>query len=174
MKTTLLAALIFSCITSLSHADPKAKKETSKPAETVKKAVKKAEGAEKKAEKKTTELSDADKALQENAKKAYAELTAAQKARFMDLVNKGDSKVLQEVDGLGEVKAKSIIAKRPFASAEDVIMVEGIGEDTFNNIIAFAKDKNAKAEPKAETEKKPEAKTEKKAAATKEEKPKKK
>ena len=190
MKKSILLALTLGLFSSLSHAADKTKKteaaapaaaETKKAEKAEKKAEPKAEKKaeakpEKKAEKKPAakpgELSDADKELLAGAKKQADTLTASQKSKLLDLVNKGDEKAIQEINGLGEVKAKAIIAKRPFTAVEDVVMVDGIGEGTFGNIITFAKGEQAKEEPKKEEKKAAPAKEEKKAEPKAEKKPK--
>lgn len=171
MKKSLLLTLALGLFTSLSQAAPK-KVEEAKPAvEAAKKAVKDEVKPAAKAEtKKTTpkskqkpeELSESDKALLAGAKKKVDALTATQKEKLLDYANKGDVKALTAVDGVGEVKAKAIIAERPFTNGEGLIMVDGIGEGTFDNILASITGAKAKAEPKKE-EKKAEPKTEKKA-----------
>ena len=189
MKKSILLALTLGLFSSLSNAAEKTKKteaaapaaaETKKAEKAEKKAEPKAEKAEKKAEAKPEkkpaakpgELSDSDKELQADAKKQADTLTASQKSKLLDLVNKGDEKAIQEINGLGEVKAKSFIAKRPFTAVEDVVMVDGIGIGTFGNIITFAKGEQAKEEPKKEEKKAAPAKEEKKAEPKAEKKPK--
>jgi pyruvate dehydrogenase E2 component (dihydrolipoamide acetyltransferase) len=180
MKKSILLTLALGLFTTFSPAAPKKTEEAKPTAAEAKKAAKeeakptaKAAAKEevKPAVKKTTpkskqkpeELSEADKALLAGAKKQVDALTATQKAKLLELANKGDIKALTTVDGVGEVKAKAIVDERPFTNGEDLIMVEGIGEGTFGNILTFVKGGQAKAEPKKE-EKKAEPKTEKKEA----------
>jgi DNA uptake protein ComE-like DNA-binding protein len=180
MKKSILLTLALGLFTTFSPAAPK-KTEEAKPAAEAKKPAAKEEAKPtakaaakeeaKPAAKKTTpkskqkpeELSDDDKALLAGAKKQVDALTATQKTKLMEFANKGDIKALTTVDGVGEMKAKAIVAERPFANGEDLIMVEGIGEGTFGNILTFIKGDQAKAEPKKE-EKKAEPKVEKKEA----------
>ena len=149
-----------------SKTDPKAAAKTPAPkAETKPAAKPEAPKAEKKPAKKTLdkpgELSESDKELVASAKKKSATLTAAQRTKLLDLANKGDAKSLQEIDGVGETKAKAIIKDRPFTNVEDIIMVDGVGEGTFDKILTFAKgdQKEASAKP---VEKKPAPKADKK------------
>jgi len=92
------------------------------------------------AEKKSRELSAADQALLAHAQKESAKLSDAQTRKLLDLVNTGDGKALQDIPGIGEVKSKSITKARPFKSVADLIMVEGIGEVTFDEIVKWTKD----------------------------------
>jgi DNA uptake protein ComE-like DNA-binding protein len=112
---------------------------------------------------KPEELSEEDKALLAGAKKKVDALTATQKAKLLEYTNNGDVKTLTTVDGIGDVKAKAIIADRPFANGESLIMVDGIGEGTFDNVLAFIKGEQGKAEPKKD-EKKADPKADKKEA----------
>jgi DNA uptake protein ComE-like DNA-binding protein len=182
MKTSILLTLALGLFTTFSTAAPKKTdevksaagdvKKTSKDAvketkEAVKETVKPAAKVEPKTEKKAApkskqkpeELSADDAALLAGAKKKVDALTASQKTKLMDLANKGDIKALTDIDGVGEGKAKNIVAERPFESGEGLIMVDGIGEGTFDKILTYIKGDQAKDEPKKE-DKKPEVKKE--------------
>jgi DNA uptake protein ComE-like DNA-binding protein len=127
-----------------------------KAAEAKKKVTEKAE--------KPGELSAADQALVDHAKKSAAKLTPTQKKKLLDLVNTGDDKSVQELPGIGAVKAESVKKARPFKGIEDLILVDGIGEATFDGIVKWA------GEPKKPEEKpapKEEPKEPKKAPAKK-------
>jgi len=104
-------------------------------AETTKPADSKPAKEEKKAEK---GLSDADKALLDHAKKSSEKLSAGQKSKLMDLLNKGDDKALNDIPGVGPIKANHIKKARPLKSLDDLILVDGIGEKTFDEIITWA------------------------------------
>ena len=104
--------------------------ETTKPAPNTKPAKE-----EKKAEK---GLSDADKALLDHAKKSSEKLSAGQKSKLMDLLNKGDDKALNDIPGVGMIKANHIKKARPLKTLDDLILVDGIGEKTFDEIITWA------------------------------------
>lgn len=131
-----------------------------KAAEAKKKVTEKAE----KATDKPGELSAEDQALVDHAKKSAAKLTPTQKKKLLELVNTGDDKSVQELPGIGAVKAESIKKARPFKGVEDLILVDGIGEATFDGIVKWA------GEPKKPEEKpapKEEPKEPKKAPAKK-------
>ena len=183
MKKLLPFALALSLLTPLAHADKKTEAAKEKPAATEPKPAaaetKPAATATKKTDKKTTEKkpaattepSESDKALLADAKKEADALTDAQRTKVMELLNTGDAKALQAVDGIGEVRAKNLIAKRPFAKVEDAAMVDGVGIETFKNLIATATGAPKAEKPKTEKPKtdpkmteKPKAKTEKPAA----------
>ncbi|BCU75633.1 helix-hairpin-helix domain-containing protein [Luteolibacter sp. LG18] len=150
---------------SLLAADPapKAADAKDKAAETSKK-EKKAEPAadkakDKKAEEKPGE-SAADKALLAHAAKSSATLTEPQKAKLLDIANSGDDKALEAIPGVGAVKAGAIKAARPLKSVDDLILVKGIGEKTFDGIVKWAAGDFKAEEKPAKEEKKPAAKPE--------------
>jgi len=84
-------------------------------------------------------LSEADRALLQFAEKKAKTLSPAQTARLLERLNKGTAETLQSLPGIGEVKAQAIRQGRPFATVSSLILVHGIGEKTFEDIIAFAK-----------------------------------
>ncbi len=51
-------------------------------------------------------------------------------------INKATAEELEELPGIGPVKAKAIIDGRPFAKPEDVMKVRGIKDETFGKIKA--------------------------------------
>lgn len=87
-------------------------------------------------------------------------LTAPQKTKLLDILNKGDDKALQSLPGIGDVRAKSIVAARPIADPVDLVKVDGIGDATLAEIVAHAKagfpvaEKKDTAEHKVVTKKK--------------------
>ncbi len=142
MKKLIPFAIAFGLMMPLAHAQTKTEATKDKttaadPAKPEKKA--KATTADKKKEAKPAELSESDKALLADAKKEADALSPAQNTKLLELLNKGTAKELEAVEGIGEVRSKSIIAKRPFAKAEDVAMVDGVGIETFKNLCASVK-----------------------------------
>ena len=134
---------------------------------------------------KPEELSASDKALLAHGEKEAAKLTPSQQSKLLDLVIKADQKDLTAIPGVGEIKSGNIVAKRPVRNVADLIMIDGIGESTFDGIIKWTKDgmktpepsdkpaaAPAKPEPKATKEAKPAAAREeapaRKPASTKE------
>lgn len=97
-------------------------------------------------------------------------LTASQRTKLLTLLNEGDDKALINLPGIGETRAAAIKKARPFADVTDVMKVEGVGDNTFAEMVA-----NAKAGFPSKTEVKKEEAAEKKAPpAKKKETPKKK
>ncbi|MGC4015175.1 MAG: helix-hairpin-helix domain-containing protein [Luteolibacter sp.] len=151
---------------SLLAADPapKAAETKDKAAEAASKKEKKAApaAAEKKKEEAKPGESAADKALLAHAAKSSATLTEPQKAKLLDIANSGDDKALQDIPGVGEVKAANIKKARPLKSVDDLILVDGIGEKTFDGIVKWAAGdfkatEKTKKEEKKPAETKPEA-----------------
>jgi DNA uptake protein ComE-like DNA-binding protein len=88
--------------------------------------------------KETGELSAEDKALLDHAAKSSAKLTAAQKTKLLEILNTGDDKALNDLPGVGMIKSGHIKKARPFKGVNDLILVEGIGEKTFDEIVVWA------------------------------------
>jgi len=187
IRSSLLALLI--CSVPLAQADTKKTaapdkapktEEAEKPAPTKEKPSAKAET---KPAAKPDAVDPADQALLNHANKELKKLTPAETTSLLKLSNEGSPADLQNIPGIGETKSAAIKKARPIKSADQLIMVDGIGEVTFNGIVKWVKDgmpKNAaaakpaaKPEPKQEpkTEPKPAAKTEPKPAAKADAKP---
>lgn len=152
MKKLLPLAIALGLMMPLAHAQKPAETAKEKPAaaDTKKpeKAAKEA-AADKKKEAKAAAPSAADKKLMADAKKTAAALTPAQNKKVLEMLNTGDEKTIEAVEGIGDVKAKAIVAKRPYAKVEDVVMVEGIGIETYKNILATVNPAVKEAKPKA-------------------------
>jgi DNA uptake protein ComE-like DNA-binding protein len=116
---------------------------------------------------KPEELSAADKALLAHGEKEAGKLTPTQQSKLLDLVNKAEQKELTAIPGVGEVKSGNIVAKRPVRNVADLIMIDGIGESTFDGIIKWVKEGMKTPEPTAKpsTTAKPEPKESKTAPA---------
>jgi DNA uptake protein ComE-like DNA-binding protein len=164
MKKLLPLALALGLMMPLAHAQKKTEPAKEKPAAAE---TKPAAAETKKPEKKTKEAtadkkkepSAADKQLMAEAKKVADSLTDAQRAQLLDLLNKGDDKALEAVEGIGAVRAKNIIAKRPYTKVEDVAMVDGIGIATFKNLAATVNPAAKTEKPKTTKEKAPKPET---------------
>ena len=90
-------------------------------------------------------------------------LTAAQKTKLMKVINEGDDKALVAIPGVGETRAAAIKKARPVADVLDLLKIDGIGEGTFSEIIAYAKAGMPEAAKKADAPaEKPKAKSTKK------------
>lgn len=81
-------------------------------------------------------------------KKEAAALTPDQTSKFLQLLNQGDDKGLQEIKGIGKARSAAIIAKRPYATVEDLAKVESINSSAYPAIITFAKGEQPTAAPK--------------------------
>jgi DNA uptake protein ComE-like DNA-binding protein len=144
-------------------AEPGKKKSDSGTVETEKNPEKGATGKKpadtkpadtKPADKKSSGVSNAGQTLVVHAEKESANLTDAQSKKLLDVLNTGDDVAIEAIPGVGEVKAKALKQARPFRSVVSLIMVEGIGEVTFDAIIKWTKDgmtetATAKPTPKA-------------------------
>jgi DNA uptake protein ComE-like DNA-binding protein len=112
------------------------------------------------ADKKSSGVSNAGQTLVVHAEKESANLTDAQSKKLLDVLNTGDDVAIEAIPGVGEVKAKALKQARPFRSVVSLIMVEGIGEVTFDAIIKWTKDgmpETATAKPTPKAAEKPAA-----------------
>jgi DNA uptake protein ComE-like DNA-binding protein len=90
-------------------------------------------------------------------------LTAAQKTKLMKVINEGDDKALNALPGVGETRAAAIKKARPVKDVMDLLKVEGIGEETFSELVKYAKSSAAEPKKKAEgSSDKPKSKSTKK------------
>lgn len=112
------------------------------------------------AEKKDVTAEDKPSAKSEAEAKT---LTAAQKTKLMKVINEGDDKSLVALPGIGETRAAAIKKARPVGDVLDLLKIEGIGEQTFSDLIKYAKAGMPEATKKEETsESKPKSKSTKK------------
>jgi len=98
--------------------------------------------AEAPAKKKSAAKAKAEATTDAPSAKAQAlskSLTAAQRTKLLDIINKGDEKTLQTLPGIGETRAVAVKKARPFADPVDLVKVDGVGEGTLEEIVAHAK-----------------------------------
>jgi DNA uptake protein ComE-like DNA-binding protein len=67
-------------------------------------------------------------------------LTPAQRARLLDVLNKGRDESLRSLPGVGETRLAAIKQARPFNDITEVTQVPGIGEGIFIDFVKHAKD----------------------------------
>jgi competence protein ComEA len=78
----------------------------------------------------SSEITKSAKNVQTTAKSAAAKLAPGTKIN----INTADQSMIEKLPEIGPVKAKAIIAGRPYASIEDVMKVKGIKGKTFDAI----------------------------------------
>ena len=66
-------------------------------------------------------------------------LTPAQEDKLLVLLNEGTMEELDAIPGVASTRADSIISARPYASVHEIILVEGVGNATFEKILAHGK-----------------------------------
>ena len=99
----------------------------------------KSKGKAKSDDKAKTTPDSADDAELKKAETLLKGLPASKKASFKKLLNSGKAEELTELPGIGDATAGAIIKARPFESAAHLILVNGIGETTFANIVKSLK-----------------------------------
>jgi len=77
-------------------------------------------------------------------------LTPSQNTKLLALLNEGEEAALVAIPGVGETRAAAIKKARPFKDVTEVAKVDGVGEGTFAEMVAYAKAGFPKSEAKAE------------------------
>lgn len=70
---------------------------------------------------------------------AKLDLTPTQEDKLLTLLNEGTVEDLDAIPGIAMTRADSIVSARPYASVHEIILVEGVGNATFEKILAFGK-----------------------------------
>ena len=70
---------------------------------------------------------------------AKLDLTPTQEDKLLALLNEGTVEDLDAIPGIAATRADSIVSARPYASVHEIILVEGVGNATFEKILAFGK-----------------------------------
>lgn len=151
IRSSLLALLL--CAVPAIQADTKKPADPAKAPKTEKTTPapdKKTPAKEKPAAKPAAPASGvdpADQALLDHANEELKKLTPAQTTNLLKLANEGTPDDLQTIPGVGEIRAAALDKARPFKTADQLIMVDGIGEVTFDGIVKWVKDGMPKDEP---------------------------
>lgn len=158
MKRSVLAVLLL-CAVPVLHAEtkpapvPDKAPKAEKPAAAAKKTPEKpaAKPAARPADKPAAAggVDPADQALLDHANLELKKLTPAQNQNLLKLANEGTPEELQTIPGIGEIKAAAIKKARPVKSADQLIMVDGIGKETFDGMVKWVKDGMPKEAPAA-------------------------
>jgi len=147
MKTILTLLLFLGLAFPMSAAEKKSPAKKKTPA----------------AEKKEAPADDKPSAKSEAAAKT---LTAAQKTKLMKVINEGDDKSLIALPGIGETRAAAIKKARPVGDVLDLLKIEGIGDETFSDLVKYAKagmpEATKKEEPSEDAKPKSKSKSTKK------------
>ena len=76
---------------------------------------------------------------QSDARIQVKELTTTQKSKLLVFLNEADEEALSVVRGISDRRGAAIKKARPFDSVDEVVLVKGIGENTFSEIIEHGK-----------------------------------
>ncbi len=66
-------------------------------------------------------------------------LTSSQKDKLLALLNEGSAGELADIPGIGETRAKAIAASRPFRTVDEIDLVDGVGNATYQKILSHGK-----------------------------------
>lgn len=83
-------------------------------------------------------------AAQTDASDLVSDLTTTQKSKMLTLLNEGTRQDLSAIKGISETRGTAIEKARPYDSIDEVILVKGIGEGTFSEIISHARSLTAR------------------------------
>jgi DNA uptake protein ComE-like DNA-binding protein len=86
-----------------------------------------------------TTVSTASKRSPGSAKTEEPSLTPTQEDKLLMLLNEGTVEDLDAIPGIAATRADSIVSARPYASINEIILVEGVGNATFEKILAHGK-----------------------------------
>lgn len=67
------------------------------------------------------------------------ELTPAESARLLALLNQGSAEELADIPGIAKTRALSITKARPFKEVGDLLLLDGVGTATFAKVLAHGK-----------------------------------
>lgn len=78
-------------------------------------------------------------AKQSRARQLIANLTETQQDKLLTFLNEASIKELDAIHGVSAVRGGAIEKARPFGGIDEVILVSGVGEGTFGEIINYGK-----------------------------------
>jgi DNA uptake protein ComE-like DNA-binding protein len=78
-------------------------------------------------------------AKQSRARQMIADLTSSQQTKLLAFLNDASVKELALVNGISTTRGAAIERSRPFEGIDEVILVKGIGEGTFAEIVKHGK-----------------------------------
>jgi DNA uptake protein ComE-like DNA-binding protein len=150
-ETATVAAVTGKTATSASKAPASTKGETKASAGAETKTASKTSRAtsETKASPSVTKTDSTASSAKPSVKTGESvKLTPSEEDKLLTLLNKGSDEELLEIDGIAATRAKAIASARPFQNVHEVILVPGVGDATFRNILAYGKKlKNSASKP---------------------------
>jgi len=78
-------------------------------------------------------------AKQSRARQLMADLTETQQEKLLAFLNEASVKDLDAIHGVSTVRGAAIEKARPFGGIDEVILVSGVGEGTFEEIVKHGK-----------------------------------
>jgi DNA uptake protein ComE-like DNA-binding protein len=78
-------------------------------------------------------------AKQSRARQLMADLTETQQEKLLAFLNEASIKDLDAIHGVSTVRGAAIEKARPFGGIDEVILVSGVGEGTFEEIVKHGK-----------------------------------
>ena len=78
-------------------------------------------------------------ASQRVAQELAEDLTTTQESKLLTFLNEADVKELAVIKGISTRRGAAIDKARPFESVDEVVLVAGIGEGTFSELVKYGK-----------------------------------
>ena len=78
-------------------------------------------------------------ASQRVAQELAEDLTTTQESKLLTFLNEADVKELAVIQGISTRRGAAIDKARPFDSVDEVVLVAGIGEGTFSELVKYGK-----------------------------------
>ena len=78
-------------------------------------------------------------ASQRAAQELAEDLTTTQESKLLTFLNEADVKELAVIKGISTRRGAAIDKARPFESVDEVVLVAGIGEGTFSELVKYGK-----------------------------------
>ena len=78
-------------------------------------------------------------AVQETARELAEDLTSTQETKLLAFLNEASIQELAEIKGISTRRGAAIDKARPFESVDEVILIAGIGEGTFAELVKHGK-----------------------------------
>lgn len=152
MKIVIILAILVASIGAytLTRAESGAAKKASIPDSSARSAIAKAPSTPapaaktaKVAAEKTIMEKTSSKKSQDTFPKTAAdpapELTPAESAKLLTLLNQGSAEELADIPGIAKTRALSITKARPFKEVGDLLLLDGVGTATFAKVLAHGK-----------------------------------
>ncbi len=96
-------------------------------------------GSSRSSSKAKTEMAETISAKQQVAQQLAKDLTTTQESKLLTFLNEATVEELAEIKGISTRRGAAIEKARPYGSVDEVILIAGIGEGTFSELVKHGK-----------------------------------